>query len=96
MTTIDPWEKATECERCLQAVDDPQRRAIFANLRDLWIALGNEKSQVVTELAKEIDTIARLQRDLTGGETSTLHKSYRLRKPRPLASTPRYLNAFSI
>jgi hypothetical protein len=74
MTTIDPWEKANECERCLQAVDDPQRRAIFANLRDLWMALGNEKSlMTVAELAKEIDTIARLQRDLTVGETSMLH-----------------------
>jgi hypothetical protein len=74
MTTIDPWEKATECERYLQAVDDPQRRAIFANLRDLWVVLGNEKSlMTVAELAKEIDTIARLQRDLTVGETGMLH-----------------------
>jgi|GraSoiStandDraft_10_1057309.scaffolds.fasta_scaffold129967_1 hypothetical protein len=74
MTTIDPWEKATECERYLQAVDDPQRRAIFANLRDLWVALGNEKSlMTVAELAKEIDAIARLQRDLTDGETGMLH-----------------------
>ena len=74
MTTIDPWEKATECERYLQAVDDPQRRAIFANLRDLWVALGNEESlMTVAELAKEIDTIAQLQRDLTVGETGILH-----------------------
>ncbi len=74
MTTIDPWEKATECERYLQAVDNPQRRAIFANLRDLWVALGNEKSlMTVAELAKEIDAIARLQRDLTDGETGMLH-----------------------
>ena len=74
MTTIDPWEKATECERCLQVVDDPQRRAIFANLRDLWVALGNEESlMTLAELAKEIDTIARLQRDLTVGETGMLH-----------------------
>ena len=74
MTTIDPWEKATECERYLQAVGDPQRRAIFANLRDLWVVLGNEKSlMTVAELAKEIDTIAQLQRDLTVGETGMLH-----------------------
>ena len=74
MTTIDPWEKATECERYLQAVDDPQRRAIFANLRDLWVALGNEESlMTLAELAKEIDAIARLQRDLTDGETGMLH-----------------------
>ena len=74
MTTIDPWEKATECERYLQAVDDPQRRAIFANLRDLWVALGNEKSlMTVAELAKEIDAIARLQRDMTDGDTGMLH-----------------------
>ena len=74
MTTIDPWEMATECERYLQAADDPQRRAIFANLRDLWLALGNEESPMtVAELAKEIDTIARLQRDLIVGETGMLH-----------------------
>jgi len=74
MTTIDPWEMATECERCLQAVDDRQGRSIFANLRDLWIALGNEKSlTTVAELAKEIDILARLQRNLTVGETSMLH-----------------------
>jgi hypothetical protein len=74
MTTIDPWEKATECERCLQISDDPERRAIFEMLRDLWVALRNEKPlMTVTEFAKEIDTIARLQRDLTAGETGVLH-----------------------
>jgi hypothetical protein len=44
MSSVDPWEKATECARAVKTVTDPQRRAILSNLQDLWIALANESS----------------------------------------------------
>jgi hypothetical protein len=42
-TTADPWEKAADCERSLQADRDPQRRVVLEKLRDLWVALANQK-----------------------------------------------------
>jgi len=63
MSQIDPWEKAAECENSLKAAADPQQWAILANLRDLWIALGSEKSLSAVELAKEIEVVSRLQAD---------------------------------
>jgi hypothetical protein len=44
MSSVDPWEKATECSRAVKTVTDPQRRAILSNLQDLWVALANESS----------------------------------------------------
>jgi hypothetical protein len=44
MSSVDPWEKATECARAVKTITDPQRRAILSNLQDLWIALANESS----------------------------------------------------
>src|SRR4051812_33800470 len=42
MSRIDPWEKAADCERAIQAAADPQQKTILKNLRYLWIALANE------------------------------------------------------
>ena len=42
MITVDPWEKAADCERALDAAADPDRHAMLERVRDLWIALGNE------------------------------------------------------
>jgi hypothetical protein len=47
MVQVDPWEKAADCERSKQSAIDPQRRAIFERLRDLWIALGNKRAAQV-------------------------------------------------
>ena len=58
----DPWEKAADCERAMQATIDPQRQAILERLRNLWIGLGNKQSLVTeAKLAMEIETISRMQ-----------------------------------
>jgi YozE SAM-like protein len=64
MAHCDPWEKAADCERGL-AVADPKRRPILEQLRDLWIALGNEQSLMSdAQLAKEVEAIGRIQADM--------------------------------
>jgi hypothetical protein len=40
---VDPWEKAAECGRAMEAANDPHKRAVLGNLQKLWIALGNEE-----------------------------------------------------
>jgi hypothetical protein len=58
----DPWEKAADYERAMQATIDPQRQAILERLRNLWIGLGNKQSLVTeAKLAMEIETISRMQ-----------------------------------
>ena len=42
MPVIDPWDKAAECERSIQATTDPQRRATLTYLREIWVALANQ------------------------------------------------------
>jgi hypothetical protein len=44
MIQLDPWEKAAECQRALQATANSQRRQVLGGVRDLWIALANERS----------------------------------------------------
>ena len=66
MSVLDPWQKASECELAVEAATDPQQRAILANLRDLWISLGNTRNFMsADELAKEIETVGRLHIELT-------------------------------
>jgi hypothetical protein len=68
MITIDPWERAADCDRLMDTATDPTRKAIFAKLRELWIVLGNEKAMMSEgELAAEIESISRLHADLTEG-----------------------------
>ena len=68
MITIDPWERAADCDRLMNAATDPTRRAIFAKLRELWVGLGNEQGMMSEgELTTEIEIIGRLHADLTEG-----------------------------
>jgi hypothetical protein len=61
MSEIDPWEKAADCERAIQAAADPQQKTILKNLRYLWIALANESECMsADEFAHESETIGRL------------------------------------
>ena len=56
MSRIDPWEKAADCERAIQAAADPQQKTILKNLRYLWIALANESDCMsADEFAHDID-----------------------------------------
>ena len=69
MITIDPWERAADCDRLVHGATDPARKAIFEKLRELWIVLGNEKAMMSEgELAAEIETISRLHVELTDAE----------------------------
>ena len=62
MSSIDPWEKAAECARAIQATIDPHRRAVLTNLQKLWIALANEREFLTEEeVADEAEKIGRLQ-----------------------------------
>jgi hypothetical protein len=74
MITIDPWERAADCDRLMNAAADPSRKAIFAKLRELWITLGNEKAMMTEgELAAEIEAIGRLHADLTASREHLVH-----------------------
>ena len=76
MTTIDPWERATECQRSLKATSNPEQRAILEMLRNLWIALGNTKNLVIkAEISKEVETIDRIHADVVSANGSTLHEA---------------------
>jgi len=65
MTTVDPWEKAAECANAMKNAN-PQHQAILKQLRNLWIALANQKSFITNaEMATRVDTINRLHVVLT-------------------------------
>lgn len=60
MAAIEPWEKAADCERSAQASSTLHR------LRDLWIALGNERALMSeADLAAKVEAINRMQLHLT-------------------------------
>jgi hypothetical protein len=74
MSQIDPWEKAADCERAVQAAADPQQKKIFKNLRYLWIALANESDCMsADEFARESEVIGRLHVELALVESPSLH-----------------------
>jgi hypothetical protein len=41
---IDPWQKAHEYQMAMNRITEPKLRAIFAEFRDLWIALAKGNS----------------------------------------------------
>ena len=74
MSEIDPWEKAADCERAIQAAADPQQKTILKNLRYLWIALANESECMsADEFARESETIGRLHIALVRARALSLH-----------------------
>jgi hypothetical protein len=73
MSQIDPWEKAADCERAIQAAGDPQQKKILKNLRYLWIALANESDCMsADEFARESEVIGRLHVELALAESPSL------------------------
>jgi hypothetical protein len=65
MSLVDPWEKAAECDRAIRITLDPHWRVTLTTLRDMWIALGNQRGLMTqTELARETEAIGRLHADL--------------------------------
>jgi hypothetical protein len=57
-------EKAAECARIAEAVTDPIKREMLANLQKLWVNLANESLFAADELAEEIAKVERIHADL--------------------------------
>jgi hypothetical protein len=75
MSSVNPWEKAADCARTAQATGDPERRAIFTNLQQLWVALGNESGLMTAqEVANEAERISRLQAELSATDARLLRR----------------------
>ena len=61
MLQIDPWERAAECERALRAANDPKRRQILTDVRDLWIGLANTRSfWTRAQFDEQVEAISRI------------------------------------
>jgi hypothetical protein len=74
MLQMDPWEKAAECQRYLQAEVDSTRREILANVRDLWIGLANARNFLTgAEDQEEVEKLNRIQADLIKPATIKIH-----------------------
>jgi hypothetical protein len=71
MTSVDPWEKAADCERGLVSAADPKHRPVLEKVRDLWVALANKQSLMSPDdVAKEVETINRIHIALVSKEQS--------------------------
>jgi hypothetical protein len=67
MSQIDPWEKAAECARAIEATSDPEKRKVLSHLQALWTNLANEGPFLGdATLADQISMIGRIHADLTG------------------------------
>ena len=74
MSLVDPWEKAAECVRAAAATVDPERHAVLTHLRNLWVALGNERHFMsVDDAAREAAVIGRLHIELVNSRQLALH-----------------------
>ncbi|HEY1361281.1 MAG TPA: hypothetical protein VGF60_03490 [Xanthobacteraceae bacterium] len=69
MAQNDPWERAAECQRAVQDEADPHRREMLTSLRNLWIALANERGLMTqAELSNQIASIGRIEAALPRGK----------------------------
>jgi hypothetical protein len=58
---VDPWEKAGECSRAIDATDDPKRREMLTHMRDLWINLADDHHLLsLPELAEQTTGLAQI------------------------------------
>jgi hypothetical protein len=74
MSHIDPWGKAAECERAMEVIADPERRAVLGSLRSVWIALGNEQDSFDgTERASRLSAIAQIHTELMSACRNAMH-----------------------
>ena len=65
MSQPDPWQEAADCERAAQRQTDPEHVAIYADLRDLWIALANERNFLdEAEFQERVNAIGHVQDDM--------------------------------
>jgi hypothetical protein len=65
MSQADPWQEAADCERAAQRQTDPEQFAIYTHLRDLWIALANERNFLdEAEFQERVNAIGHVQDDM--------------------------------
>jgi hypothetical protein len=58
----DLLKRAAECRRLMDRETDHLRKAVFGLIRDMWIALANERASMNPgEVAQQVAAIARIQ-----------------------------------
>jgi hypothetical protein len=79
---MDPWEKAAECARAIEATSDPTRREMLIHLRMLWTNLANESPFLnVENLGDQVAMIGRIHADLMQTATNKVTSSPPLHAP---------------
>jgi hypothetical protein len=74
MCHVEPWEKAADCARAIAATNEPTKREILTNVRNLWMALAEQRSFLSdAELAKQIEVIGRIHSDLLEPRAAMMH-----------------------
>jgi hypothetical protein len=74
MFQIDPWARAAECERALQAAVDSTHREILTDVRDLWIGLANARNFLTgAEFDQQVETLNSIQADMIKPATIGSH-----------------------
>jgi hypothetical protein len=63
---IDPWEKAEECQRAMNACPDRIKRSILHELRELWVSVGNKKSGGLEGWHVQATDLLRVHTNLVG------------------------------
>ncbi len=60
-------ERAAQCEQQMNRETDEVRKAVFRLIRDMWVALANERSSMTaTELARQIAAVETIQAGFGG------------------------------
>jgi hypothetical protein len=71
--SLDPWSKAAECDRAIERVADPERRAVLESLRLLWLDIC--KSLLVEGLDQTtyLSAIAQMHTEFMAGCRTAMH-----------------------
>jgi hypothetical protein len=65
---IDPWRKVVECDRAINNCIDPERKPILINLRELWIAIADEKAKDLPDWHDQAKNIDQLHADILSSQ----------------------------
>ena len=70
--SVDPWEKAADCERAIRLTLDPIHRENLTNIREFWISLANKRRFLTEqEFANQAEAIGRIHANLS--VTASVH-----------------------
>jgi hypothetical protein len=69
---IDPRKKAKECDRAIETCTDPQRKALLTHLRELWVAIGNDRASGWPDWQVQAGHLDQLHADLVGSARGTV------------------------